>query len=224
MFRSDICIVIPAFNEEKTIGSVIQGLVDRYRVIVVDDCSNDRTQEISEAHGAIVERSAVNVGYDGALNIGFRKALELGTSYLITADADGQHSQEAIVNCADLLLDGHTLVLGVRDGMQRYGERLFSFITKKIGVSDPLCGLKGYGRLAFRDKKSFDSYNSIGTDLLFYAISQGNKPYQFNITMKARADRPRFGSGVSANKKIVKAMLLSIWRYKALFFRKSLLE
>src|SRR6188472_2480800 len=88
-------IVIPAYNEEKTIGETVRGALDvADRVLVVDDGSNDRTSEIASAAGATVVRHAVNRGLGGALGTGIEGALRLGADAIVTMDADGQHRAE----------------------------------------------------------------------------------------------------------------------------------
>ena len=77
MERNRIAIVIPAFNEGKTIKFVINKCLKYGTVIVVDDGSQDNTSEkVLETH-AILLKNQTNLGYDKSLNSGFRKALTL---------------------------------------------------------------------------------------------------------------------------------------------------
>ena len=87
-----IILVIPAYNEEKTIGEVISN-VKNYAdfVVVVDDGSKDRTSEIAEKEGAIVYRHCINLGLGASLITGFKIALKLKGDIIVTFDADGQH-------------------------------------------------------------------------------------------------------------------------------------
>ncbi len=73
-----IAVIIPAYNEEKTIGSVVRGvkeLGDGYEVIVVNDCSRDNTTRNAEAEGATVIELPVNLGIGGAVQTGLKYAL-----------------------------------------------------------------------------------------------------------------------------------------------------
>jgi glycosyltransferase involved in cell wall biosynthesis len=88
-----VSIVVPAFNEEEGLGSVLAALEDwRGRgteIIVVDDGSTDRTAEIARSAGVHVIRHRVNKGYGAALKAGIRAAQG---EVIVTLDSDGQHN------------------------------------------------------------------------------------------------------------------------------------
>ena len=93
-----ICVVIPTYNNEKTIGQVVRDTL-RYcdEVIVVDDGCTDNTKGILQDIGGITIVSyPENKGKGYALKTGFKKALSMGFSYAITLDGDGQHYPEDI--------------------------------------------------------------------------------------------------------------------------------
>jgi len=86
-------VVIPAYNEEKTVGEVVRAAVKiADQVLVVDDGSSDRTAVVARNAGAVVVRHAVNRGLGGALGTGLTGALKLGADLIVTMDADGQHA------------------------------------------------------------------------------------------------------------------------------------
>ncbi len=88
-----ICVIIPTYNNDGTIGSVIKDVMEYADdIIVVNDGSTDRTSEILEGlEGITVVGYPKNKGKGYALKTGFKKALEMGFSYAITLDSDGQH-------------------------------------------------------------------------------------------------------------------------------------
>ena len=89
---SDVLVVIPAFNESKTIGQVVdQVAAFGFRTLVVNDGSIDETAAVASKHGAHVVSLPLNSGVGGALRCGFRYAVENGFSAIIQCDADGQH-------------------------------------------------------------------------------------------------------------------------------------
>lgn len=96
-----ICVIVPVYNNEKTIGDVVRQCLEKcFDVIVVNDGSTDNTGKIlhsMEEKFTIVEYPK-NQGKGYALKRGFQKALELGFSYAITIDADGQHYPDDIEN------------------------------------------------------------------------------------------------------------------------------
>lgn len=213
MDRSRIAILIPALNEEKTILDVVKKSNFYGQSIVIDDGSTDMTKEIAKSAGAIVFSHKKNLGYDDALNTGFEKALSLQYEYIITLDADGQHQPILLKKFIRLLNDGCQLVLGVRNKKARFAEYLFGFLTKKKhGICDPLCGLKGYNRKVYELTGYFDSYKSIGTELMLKTVSNGLSFKQVFFQVKNRADKPRLGSIFFVNLKILRSLF--IWLLK----------
>ena len=93
-----ICVIIPTFNNEKTIGKVVkETLCFCDDVIVVNDgCTDSTAQIIGEIDNITVVAYSQNRGKGYALQQGFRKALSMGFAYAITLDADGQHKPEDI--------------------------------------------------------------------------------------------------------------------------------
>lgn len=119
-----ICVVIPVYNNEKTIGDVVRRSLENCAdVIVVNDGSTDSTGEIlHNISGINIVEYAENQGKGYALKCGFRKALSLGFTYAITLDGDGQHYPEDIPN----FLKANTehpgaIIIGERDlsGVER---------------------------------------------------------------------------------------------------------
>lgn len=224
MDRSRVAIIIPALNEEGSIGGVVRNCSNHGIPIVVDDGSIDCTSDVSKIEGAEVVRHPTNKGYDAALNSGFRRAAELECEFVISIDADGQHDPELIVIYIDLLNKGADVVVGIRDKYQRVAEYCFAFLTKFLyGVSDPLCGLKGYRMSVYRALGHFDSYGSIGTELTLFAARNGFRLEQIPIIVRDRDGAPRFGRRLCANYKIFRAMFLSFVTVRpAKFEKKSL--
>ena len=209
-----LALVIPAFNEETTIKDIVQKAREFGTVIVVDDCSSDATKQMAESASAIVVSHQYNMGYDGAINSGFKKAAEMGANYVITLDADGQHDPHLISNLIVKLKEGNELVLGVRDKLPRISEKIFSFYSQyKFGIRDPCCGLKAYSIDMYKNKGCFDSYGSIGTELAFYAVTNHYSFSQIEFKVKERKDSPRFGSLLKANYKIMKALIRATVRF-----------
>ncbi|MEI7430743.1 MAG: glycosyltransferase family 2 protein [Betaproteobacteria bacterium] len=210
MDRSRIGIVIPALNEERSIGNVVRQCCEVGVPIVVDDGSTDNTAEVSKHAGAEVITHSVNRGYDGALNSGFSRAALLGCEYIITIDADGQHNPEVLSRVIKLLDNGADVVIGIRNMQQRFAEHCFAFVTRGLyGVSDPLCGLNGYRLSVYLALGYFDSYDSIGTELALFAVRRGYTIEQIPISIQDRDGLPRFGRRFYANYKIFRAMVWS---------------
>jgi len=211
MDRSKIGLVIPAYNESATIYDVVKAASDYGQPIVVDDCSNDDTAALAEKAGAVVVSHATNLGYDGALNSGFVKAADLGYQFVITLDADGQHNPQLIQKFVDELDKGFDIILGVRSNKPRISEHIFALTTRvRFGIKDPLCGMKGYNIKVYNQLGYFDSYRSIGTELMLFGARNNLSIVQIPFKVGERQDKPRFGGSVNANFKILRAMVFSV--------------
>jgi len=114
--RENVLIVVPALNEELSLGFVLDNLhLQAFSVLVVNDGSTDETSSVARRHGAKVLDLPFNMGVGGALRAGFQVAVDRGFQAVIQVDADGQHPTDSI----DRLIDeanatGAHLVLGSR--------------------------------------------------------------------------------------------------------------
>jgi glycosyltransferase involved in cell wall biosynthesis len=175
----DICAVLPAYNEELVIGSVILRTKQYVnRVIVVDDGSLDRTAEIAKLAGAEVIRLDHNTGKAYTILLGLRRARETGCSVAVMLDADGQHDPREIPRVAGLVRSGKAdLVIGSRfieknRGIPAYrqvGQKILDLFTNmgaKSKVTDSQSGFRALSHQALNnlDFKS-DGYN-IESDMI----------------------------------------------------------
>jgi glycosyltransferase involved in cell wall biosynthesis len=208
---SRIGIVIPAFNESKTIAAVVSNALMFGTPIVVDDGSSDATGETARSAGASVVQHSTNRGYDCALNSGFVRAAELDCKYIISIDADGQHDAAIIGSFIQALDSGADVVIGIRDRFQRIAERLFAYTAVVLWeIQDPLCGMKGYTTQLYRELGYFDSYDSIGTELAIYAARHGKRIAQIPVKTRPRLDAPRFGNTLRSNARIMRSLVKGI--------------
>ena len=101
-----VYVVLAAYNEEKKIPEVIEGLKEEgyNNIIVVDDGSKDNTHNIAKKQGVIALRHIINRGQGAALQTGMTYALKDGAEYIIHFDADGQHNPKEIKNLLDPLI------------------------------------------------------------------------------------------------------------------------
>jgi glycosyltransferase involved in cell wall biosynthesis len=211
--RSRLAIIVPALNEAGTISAVIDGISKFGCVLVVDDGSTDETSAAASAAGALVVRHDANQGYDRALNSGFARAAALGCEFAITIDADGQHDPTRIEEYLRYLDEGCDVVLGVRDRMQRLGEIVFALVSRPIwGIADPLCGMKGYRVQQYLRAGAFDTFGSIGTELAVRVVASGGRYREIPLITRIRQDAPRFGRRFSGNARILRALLILLYK------------
>ena len=107
MYRDQrICVVMPAYNEAKLVGAVLDRIPDYVdTVLVVNDGSTDETPNIARERGALVVTHNMNRGVGAAFHTGVDKALELGTDIMVTIDADGQFNPSDINKLVDPIID-----------------------------------------------------------------------------------------------------------------------
>jgi len=215
-----VVAIVPAFNEERTIGQVVQDLLVQVdEVIVVDDCSEDRTGDIARGAGATVISHDRNQGYSAAINRGFQAAALRGVDVVCTFDADGQHCAEDIPTLLDPIRAGEVdFTVGVRSERVSVGEVLFSWYSRiRYGILDPLCGLKAYRMCIYTDVGHFDTLQSIGTELMVEALHRGYRVAQVPILIRERADESRFyAQKLRANMRIIGAIVRIIWKLELL--------
>ncbi len=117
MLPPETWVIVPAYNEEQQIGAVLVELcLYPYRILVVDDGSDDRTAQAAMKYPVTVLRHITNLGQGAALQTGICYALRFPeTRYIVTFDADGQHHAADIPNLVEACRSGNfDVVLGSR--------------------------------------------------------------------------------------------------------------
>ena len=139
-----IFVVVPAYNEEKTIAKVIEDLMKMgLEIVVVDDGSNDDTYNIVESiikekkHGLLCKH-LLNRGLGAALRTGIEAALMEDPDVIVTFDADGQHDPQDILNVSRPIINGEAdVVIGKRNfkempSSKKFGNQVMNFITTDL--------------------------------------------------------------------------------------------
>ena len=135
-FRNRIGIVIPAYNEADNIGYVIDQIPAEVcglptATLVVDDGSRDGTEEVAEAHGAVVARHVINRGGGAALRTGYRLMVDSEAAIVVTLDADGQHLPSEMPNLVQPVLDGE---VDVAHGARVLGHAEDNHFAREMGI------------------------------------------------------------------------------------------
>lgn len=155
--KEQIAVIIPAYNEEKTISEAIKA-VQPYasKIIVINDGSKDKTQLIAEKFGVYLINHPQNLGLAEALKSGIKKALELDVKVIVNFDADLQYDAKDIIKLSIPVLNNeYDLVMGSRFAgtieemprLKRFGNKLFSKtigIFTGIPVSDAQTGFRAF--------------------------------------------------------------------------------
>jgi glycosyltransferase involved in cell wall biosynthesis len=164
-----IAAVVPAFNEERLIGTVITTMPDYVdHIVVVDDCSPDATSDAALAVGdgrVLVERHETNTGVGGAIITGHRRALALGSDINVIMAGDAQMDPEYLPDLLEPLVEGgygfakanRFFSLRSFEGMPRhrvFGNVVLSFMTKLASgywhIFDPQNGYTAIRREVLR--------------------------------------------------------------------------
>ncbi|MDI6820378.1 MAG: glycosyltransferase family 2 protein [Candidatus Hodarchaeaceae archaeon] len=176
-----VWIVMPAHNEERTIGGVLDSLRTEgwANVIVVDDGSTDRTVEIARSKGALVISHPKNMGLGAALRTGLGAARERGADRAVTFDADGQHDPKAVQRLLEAL-DGGDVAIGVRQHLgiplhKRIGNFGLNFITYLFsGVfTDSQSGSRAFNRRALEAIRIRSDRYEVSSEIIVQARKLG---------------------------------------------------
>lgn len=157
-----ILIIIPSYNEEGSVGKVVKEVKQyfpMFETLVVNDGSTDMTSEKAKEAGATVLDLPFNLGIGGAMQAGYKYALEKGYDIAVQVDGDGQHDPKElfkIINC--LKEEKVDMVIGSRfigesgfesSIMRRVGISIFSkIISLLVGqkITDPTSGFRAINR------------------------------------------------------------------------------
>jgi len=200
--QDKVLILIPVFNEARSIRDLIMELRDLYPdidVLVVDDGSGDDSAEAARAGGAIVISHCFNLGDGAARQTGFLYAIRRGYDYIIHLDGDRQHSPGEVPIFLECLRGGAAdLVVGSRFlGKHAYplpiskkiGMKLFSTICSLIlrqKITDPTSGFRGINRRAMNIYTSgYYPQHFPDADVIISSHFRGLKITEIPITVSA---------------------------------------
>ncbi len=188
------CVLLPAYNEERTVGDVIKEIKElNFDVIVVDDGSVDRTALKAKAAGAVVLRHEKNIGKGQALRTGFDYICGKDYGGVVIMDADGQHSPGEIKNFVACAMDTKAgVIVGNRmdnpKGMpfvRRVTNRITSYAVSKIigsRVSDSQCGFRFISASVLKKVKLSTIKYEIESEILIEAVRNNFKILSIPIT------------------------------------------
>lgn len=153
-------VVVPAWNEEQTIAPVVSAVRSFGTVLVVNDGSKDKTEELARSAGAYIVRHAVNRGLGAALITGFLAARRMDADVVVTFDGDGQHVAADIRDMIAPIIEGKTdVVIGSRfletkghvPFVRRVANGIGNIVTGVlfgVHVTDSQSGLRAFSRFA----------------------------------------------------------------------------
>ncbi len=220
--KKELLIIIPAYNEEKTIGIFLDklkmtGILERADILVMNDASQDNTRGIVKDSGNSVVTGIYHLGYGCGLQMGYRYAQMGGYKYVIQMDADGQHDAsnvERILKCLQTPGEGGKypdIVLGSRFmdesisyeiGLsKKIAYALFRKVIKMVTgreISDPTTGLQGLSSRAFSFYSGYGHFVESYPDanMLIQMLLLGFRVKEIPAVMHAREEGSSMHSGL----------------------------
>jgi len=208
-----LTILIPAYNEEKTIAAVIESIpkefssIDKVEVIVIDDGSTDKTVEIAQKCGATVFSFKKNQGLAKAISLGFSKCIENNSDIMIILDADNQYDSKEIPLILKPIIEKKAdMVLGDRqvkklDHMptqKKIGNQIASKVLSSVmgmKISDGQTGFRAFNRESMKRIHLFSNY-TYTQETIMQAKFKNLKIVEVPITFRKRYDESRLISNI----------------------------
>lgn len=192
-----VLIIIPAYNEEENILNTIDDIKQytTHDYIVINDGSNDNTSEVCHQHNIPVLDMPINLGFSGAIQMGYKYASINNYDALVTFDGDSQHRAEYIDEMLEYLKNGYDYVIGSRFVEQRknyssrmIGSRLITFFIRVVTgrtIKDPTSGFRAMNKRIFEEFSK--SMNFIAEpDAVAYLLKKGFKVDEHQVKMNER--------------------------------------
>jgi len=198
--NSRVLVIIPAYNEEKSIGRVIKEIKENAPgsdVVVIDDGSIDTTSRIARQNGTVVLSHSINLGAGAATQTGYQYALKHSYQFVVQLDADGQHSPRYINDLLNVLKnDSIDIAIGSRflgereykiSWVRKSGMKILAFITSFVigqKITDSSSGFRALKRKAV-DFFAYINYPSDyqDADVIILAHSAGFRIKEVPVTM-----------------------------------------
>ena len=179
--KNQVWLIIPAFNEEKSIGTVVSEVVISFsNIVVVDDGSTDDTSDAAFDAGAIILVHPVNLGQGAALQTGLEYAIRKGAEVIVTFDADGQHKVKDAIHLANSVLNCEADIvcgsrfLGIEPLNMPFKRKLlikmatlFTRIMTGVPVTDAHNGLRAISRNAAKKIAINQNGMAHATEIIF---------------------------------------------------------
>jgi glycosyltransferase involved in cell wall biosynthesis len=199
-----VLVAIPAYNEERFIGSVVHGVrLEGFECLVIDDGSTDRTREIARAAGATVEGHESNKGKSAAVSRALTVARRLGVSILVLMDGDWQHDPAEIHDLLAPLRSGEAdIVSGSRfltsekrqiPPLRAMGLRTITRMSNVLSgdrVTDSQTGFHAFSRRAMEGLRFRSNGFSVEVEVQFLARSRSLRHLEVPISVRY-TDRPK---------------------------------
>lgn len=195
-------VIIPAYNEEKSILSTVQDVLDHapgFDYVVVNDCSRDHTRQVCREHHLNLLDLPINLGIGGAIQTGYRYALEHGYDMAVQIDGDGQHDARYLQALADKLeAEGLDMVIGSRfienqgfqsSGIRRFGIQFFKVLLKLLfgtTITDATSGMRLCNRRVLKQFSEDYPQDYPEPETVAWLLRRGYRVQEVPVVMRER--------------------------------------
>lgn len=200
-----VLMIIPAYNEEKSILSTVKSLNkadlkdDTLDYVIINDGSSDKTKEVCLNNNLNIINLPVNLGIGGAVQTGYKYALEHNYDVAIQFDGDGQHDATYIKTLVDEIKNGADIVIGSRyvaelsefksTVLRRFGSRILSLLIRICAgkkICDPTSGFRASNREVIAVFANDYPTDYPKPDTIVSIIKRGYKASEVPVKMKER--------------------------------------
>ena len=237
--KKQLLVIIPAYNEEKNIGELLDRLKEPdiasiADVLVMDDASKDKTRQIVLDKQLQVVSHVFNLGYGSGLQVGYKYAISNDYEYVIQMDADGQHDISNVLTiynklitpdengkCPDIVLGSRFLEGSVTfpiSKIKKVAINLFRFLIK-LGtgqkIMDPTTGLQGLSKRAIDFYGGYNHFDDKYPDanMIMQMILLGYRVVEIPAVMHARTEGVSMHSGLKPILYMLRMMfsIIAVW-------------
>lgn len=230
-----VLIVIPAYNEEKSIVGVVKELTENYPeydYVVINDGSTDATRKVCRMHGINLLDLPVNVGLSGAIRSGMKYANYYGYEYVVQIDGDGQHRPEYIRDMLEKMDETDAdIVIGSRYKTKRkpftlrmIGSQLITYailLTTGKYIGDVTSGMRLFNKKMIK-RFGYEMNYSPEPDTLAYLLNCGVKIDEVQVEMLERSEGTSYlNLGRSVNYMVQRLFAIFIFQWVRKRFRED---
>lgn len=198
---NNLLVVIPAYNEEKSIVGVVDNLSNnfpQYDYIVVNDGSSDKTRKVCREHGINLMDLPINLGLAGAIKCGMKYANFYGYDFVVQIDGDGQHQPQYIADMLQKMNEtGADIVIGSRFKTKRkpltvrmIGSQIITYaiwLTTGKYIGDVTSGMRLFNKKMIK-KFGYEMNYSPEPDTLAYLLNCGIRIEEVQVDMLERSE------------------------------------
>ena len=201
-----LVVLIPSYNELSNLEKILKK--DKKLFFIVDDYSNDNTENFLKENKISYIRNKKNLGYEKSLLKGINYIIKnfKNKKTICTIDGDNQHPVKMVNKISKLFVkNNYDILVCNRKIKNRFLEEFLSILFNiKYKIKDPMSGMKFYKIKSLKKIIKFSSNNFFLVDLLYLAIKNKFKLANYEIKTKINLKYSKIGFGFKTQLKILK--------------------